>query len=276
MSRDVRVAVVGHVEWVTHARGGFPGPGEITRVADPFDEPAGGGGVAAAQAAKLGAETHFFTALGSDDAGDRAAASLGALGIRVHAARRDAPQTRALVVSGEDGDRSIAVIGPATDARASDDLPWGLLDECDGVYFTGRDPETLRLARRARRLVVTARRREVLIAADVSPDVVVASAADPDESLAGLDVDPEAWVLTEGGRGGRLRVRGADWQRFEASTPPAPPVDSYGCGDSFAAGLTVGLARGAGPMDALRLAARCGAAVLTGRGGLAAQLCETS
>lgn len=272
MSRDVRVAVVGHVEWVTHARGAFPGPGEITRVADPFDEPAGGGGVAAAQAAKLGAETHFFTALGSDEAGDRAAESLSALGIRVHAERRDAPQTRALSVTGDDGDRSIAVLGPATDARAGDDLPWGLLDECDAVYFTGRDPETLRLSRRARRLVVTARRRGALREAGVSPDVIVASASDPQEGVDGLGVDPEAWVVTEGARGGRLRARGADWERYAAVAPPAPPVDSYGCGDSFAAGLTVGLGRGLLLRDAVALGARCGAAALTGRGGLSAQL----
>ncbi|MGI9539683.1 MAG: PfkB family carbohydrate kinase, partial [Miltoncostaeaceae bacterium] len=155
MSRAVRVAVIGHVEWVTHARGVFPGPGRITRLADPFDEPAGGGGVAASQAAKLGAETHFFTALGSDDACDRAVAALGAAGVRLHVARREAPQTRAITATADDGDRAIAVLGPATDPRAADDLPWELLDDCDSVYFTGRDPEVLRLARRARRLVVT-------------------------------------------------------------------------------------------------------------------------
>jgi ribokinase len=51
-------------------------------------------------------------------------------------------------------------------------------------------------------------------------------------------------------------------------------VDSYGCGDSFAAGLTVGLARGLDLEEALALGARCGAHCLTGRGALAAQLDE--
>jgi ribokinase len=51
-------------------------------------------------------------------------------------------------------------------------------------------------------------------------------------------------------------------------------VDSYGCGDSFAAGLTVGLARGLELDEALAVGARCGAACLTGRGGLRAQLRE--
>jgi ribokinase len=49
-------------------------------------------------------------------------------------------------------------------------------------------------------------------------------------------------------------------------------VDSYGCGDSFAAGLTYGLGAGMAPADALNLAARCGAVCLTGRGPYERQL----
>jgi ribokinase len=53
---------------------------------------------------------------------------------------------------------------------------------------------------------------------------------------------------------------------------PGPPVDEYGCGDSFAAGLTYGLGAGMAMADALDLAARCGASCLTGRGPYGAQL----
>lgn len=53
---------------------------------------------------------------------------------------------------------------------------------------------------------------------------------------------------------------------------PGPPVDAYGCGDAFAAGLTYALGVGLAPGDAVRLAARCGAAALTGRGPYAGQL----
>ena len=49
-------------------------------------------------------------------------------------------------------------------------------------------------------------------------------------------------------------------------------MDTYGCGDCFAAGLTFGLARGDSMEEALALAAQCGAAVMTGRGPYAAQL----
>jgi len=51
-----------------------------------------------------------------------------------------------------------------------------------------------------------------------------------------------------------------------AAPPPGDVVDTYGAGDSFAAGLTFALASGAPPQEAVAFAARCGAATLTGRG----------
>ena len=70
-----------------------------------------------------------------------------------------------------------------------------------------------------------------------------------------------SWETAEGARG--------EW----AETPlPGPVEDAYGCGDSFAAGLTYALGAGMAPADAVQLAARCGAACLTGRGPYAGQL----
>jgi len=59
---------------------------------------------------------------------------------------------------------------------------------------------------------------------------------------------------------------------WKAAPLPGPPVDTYGAGDCFAAGLTYGLGDGRSPSDALALAARCGAACVTGRGAYSAQL----
>ena len=102
-----RVAVVGHSEWVTHGIGPMPRPGEITYLAEPFDEPAGGGGVSAAQVAKLGAECLFFTALGDDDGrSTRAAAALRTRASPCSRRVREAPQTRAVSAVGADGDRA--------------------------------------------------------------------------------------------------------------------------------------------------------------------------
>ncbi|MDX6554831.1 MAG: ribokinase [Miltoncostaeaceae bacterium] len=272
------MGVVGHVEWLTHALGVMPGPGEITALADPFEEPAGGGAVAASQVAKLGCECVFFTALGVDEAGRRSRETLEDLGVRVLAGSRSRPQTRALSATGATGDRGIAVIGRPTAPRADDPLPWEELSACAGAYFTGRDPLTLAHARRARTLVVTARRLEVLLSSGVRADVVVGSASDPSEAIAPEDLAaaPGVIVWTEGARGGRFRRADGSEGRWAAAPPPGPPVDSYGCGDSFAAGLTVGLARGLPLEAALELGARCGATCLTGRGGLVPQLRESA
>jgi ribokinase len=48
--------------------------------------------------------------------------------------------------------------------------------------------------------------------------------------------------------------------------------DFYGCGDSFAGGVTYGLGAGMPIDEALALGARCGAACATGRGPYEGQL----
>ena len=59
---------------------------------------------------------------------------------------------------------------------------------------------------------------------------------------------------------------------YPPTEPPGPVVDRYGAGDSFAAGLTVGLGARMHVEEALALAARCGAAVVTAGGPFAGQL----
>ncbi len=271
-----RVAVVGHVEWITHGIGVMPRPGEIRYLGEPFEEPAGGGGVSAAQAAKLGAETLFFTALGSDEPGRASDERLGEAGVTVLAVVHPGPQTRGVAAVDESADRAILIIGGPTSARIDDPLPWEDIAACDAAYFTGHDSATVAAARRARSLVVTSRRLAQLVESGVRADVLIASAGDPSEAVdpERLPVPPGAIVWTEGGHGGRFATSDGRSGRWDPAPLPGPPVDSYGCGDSFAAGLTVGLARGLDLEGALALGARCGAHCLTGRGALAAQLDE--
>jgi ribokinase len=261
----LRLAVIGHVEHVLLGRvARFPAAGDIVHLDDPLAFPGGGGGVAFTQLARSAAEVHLFTAFGSGDAGEAAERAISAHG-PVHAAHRAEAHPRAVVLVTPDGERTIVVVGAPLHPRRDDALPWDLLGTCDAAYFTGEDPATLRAARAARWLVVTARRRAALVSAGVRADVVVGSARDPREASALRDypVAPAALVLTDGARGGTVESASGT-ARFAA--PPSPPVtgSAYGAGDSFAAALTWYLASGAAVLEACARAGPHGAAVLTG------------
>jgi ribokinase len=276
VSEPPRVAVVGHVEWLDLAVvDHMPDPGEIVTASEHFELPAGGGAVAAVQLRKLAGKALFLTAMGFDERARRAAAALREThGVELHAAIRPRAQRRAFTHVDAQAERTITVLGERCVPHGDDPLPWERLAASDGVYLTGGDGAAARAARAARVLVATARAADALIAGGVEVDVLVASGRDEKER-AGLDALPSprlATVLTDGARGGRWESADGGSGTWPAAEPPGPPVDAYGCGDSFAAGLTYGLAAGMELPTALELAARCGAHCLTGRGPYAAQL----
>jgi ribokinase len=271
----MRVAVVGHVEWVEFARvERLPEAGAIVHALDTWEELAGGGAVAAVQLARLAGSCLFLTALGDDELGHRAKSGLEELGVRVEAAWRPEPQRRAFVHVDGDGERTITVIGDRLGPRGSDALPWTELDGCEAVYFTAGDAKALEAARAARTLVASVRAKETLAAAGVSLDVLVASSVDVGERYEPGDFEPppRLVVKTAGSAGGSLVSADGTEIGWEAAPLPAPPVDAYGAGDSFAGGLTFGFAEVRTTADALEVAARCGAACLTGRGPYEGQL----
>ncbi len=270
-----RIAVVGHVEWIEFARvDHVPAPGEIVHATEWWEDVGGGGAVAAVQAAKLAGGAEFFTALATDELGRRSQARLEELGVTVHAAPREGPQRRGFVHLDAEGERTITVLGERIAPHGDDELPWDLLDGVEGVYFTGGDVGALRHARRADRLVATPRAYDTLKVAGVRLDALVRSAKDPAEMHAGEDLEPppRLVVSTAGKEGGQWV--GADHvsHAWKAAQLPGPKRDSYGAGDSFAAGLTFGLAATDDPDAALAIAARCGASKLTGRAAYENQL----
>jgi ribokinase len=270
-----RVAVVGHVEWVRFAVvDHVPVPGEIVGVEEDFELAAGGGAAAAVQLRKLAGEASFFTVFGDDEHGHAAADDLRARGLDLHATFRPCRQREAFTYLSADHERTITVIGDRLVPHGDDDLDWSLLDAFDGVYFTGGDVAALRHARRARMLVATPRALDTLRAGHVPLDVLVASGTDAGERYAAgqLDPEPRYVVRTRGKEGGQWEGAEHRTGTWAVADLPGEPVDSYGCGDAFAAGLTFGLARGDEIDDALQLAARCGASVLCGRGPYEGQL----
>lgn len=271
----MRVAVVGHVEWIDFVRvERLPRSGEIIHALAAWAEPGGGGAVAAVQLRKLAGEATFFTALGDDELGRRALAELRAHGLTVEAVFRPEPQRRGLTFVEPSGERTITVVGDRMAPRRSDPLPWDDLKSYDAVYLTAGDAAAVQAARAARVLVATPRGLEAIAGTRVELDALVGSAIDPGERYRDGDLAPPPRLLvqTAGARGGTFRSAGGPPDAYVAAPVPGPIADAYGCGDSFAAALTFALGRGDAPVAALELAARCGAACLTGRGPYAGQL----
>lgn len=274
----MRVAVVGHVEWVEFARvPEVPAPGAIVHSSEVWEEPGGGGAVAAVQLAKLAGGGLFLTALGDDHLGRGAHDALSALGLRVESAWRPVAQRRAFVHVDARGERTITVIGDRLGPCGDEDLPWDELDGADAVYLTAGDHEAVRRARGARILTATARTLPSLARSGVRLDALIASALDAGERYEPGDLDPapDLVVRTAGVAGGSWERSDGERGEWTASPLPGPVVDAYGCGDSFAAGLTWALGAGMAPAPAVEVGARCGAACLTGRGSYSAQLAGT-
>src|SRR5947199_10681931 len=208
----MRVAVVGHVEWVEFVRvERVPRPGEIVHALETWEEAAGGGAVAAAQLARLNGSALLFTSLGDDELGRRSRAELEARGVTVHAATAGVPQRRAFTYVDERGERTITVLGPKLVPSGDDgSLPWEELGRCDAVYFVSGDMAAVRAARRARVLVATARELSTLRRAREQLDVLVGSGEDPGERFEPGELEPlpHTVVTTSGGLGGWIRPGG--------------------------------------------------------------------
>ncbi len=262
----MKVAVVGHVEWIRFVRvEKVPAPGEIAHSTEEWEQAGGGGGVAAIQLALLADEAHLFTVLGDDELGRLSRAELEERGVHVHAPVDPRPQRWGFTHIDEVGERTITTVGPKLRPSGGDDrLPWSNLQQMDAVLFIAGDVEALRRARRAPVLTATTRDLEILRRAAVELDALIGSGEDEAERYHAGDLEPEPHlvVTTSGALGGWMQPGGP----YTAAPLPGPREDTYGCGDSFMAGLTFGLGAGLEPHDAVAFAARCGAAALTGRG----------
>ncbi|HTQ68744.1 MAG TPA: PfkB family carbohydrate kinase [Solirubrobacteraceae bacterium] len=271
-----RVAVVGHVEWVQFARvEEVPRAGEVVHASHPFEEPAGGGAVAAVQLARLAGKATLITALGDDETARRSRSRLSELGVEVHVATDELPSRRAVTLLDEHGERTIITLGERLDPPA--ELVRSVLEggrRFDGIYFTAGGPDALRCAREFSKVLTASPRAVHGLGHGVELDALILSGRDEYEvSVAGgAEGEADTVVRTEGSEGGSYRQRGSEARHWGTIPPPGPVVDGYGCGDSFAAGVTFGLAAGMPIEEALAVGARCGAVCATGHGPYERQL----
>ena len=257
---ELNLAVVGHIEWVTFVSvDKMPMQGLICHGNKIIEHAAGGGAVAAVQMSKLtNRQVHFFTSLGKDEIGEKCFEELSELGIQMHVAWREKPTRRGFSFVGENGDRAIAVVGERLQPIGTDSLRWDLLKTFDGVFITAGDVRTIQYCRKAQTVCATPRVKiKSLNEASIQLDALIGSNLDPDERISedALFKKPKVTIMTEGALGGVVNPGG----RFEPIVLAKKEIDSYGCGDSFAAGVTAGLAANWNIRKAIQLGAKCGA-----------------
>ena len=240
---NLNLAVVGHVEWINFLRvDQLSKPGVISHSEKSLEYPAGGGSIIAKTLSELTLnQIHFFTALGNDDYGDRCFKILSNMGIKLHVAWRDKPTRRGFSMIDSQGERAITVIGERLAPNYRDNLDWDILKKMDGIFITASDSEIFKMARSASILCTTPRVGiNTINKSNVSLDGLIGSNLDPGEefSFSELLVKPKYTIKTEGEKGGIIFPGG----RYEALKNKDRKVDSYGCGDSFAAGILYGMA----------------------------------
>lgn len=263
----MNVAVIGHIEWgrfvhVNHV----PTAGEIIRAKDGWEEVAGGGSVAAMQLAKLNGNCLFFTSIGNDETGARAVSQLKQSGVEVFASVQEDQPTKSIFVDvdGQD-ERTITVVGSLKPSGLDTTLPWDRLALMDAIYFVSGDEAALKLARQAKTLVSTARILPLLQSTGVQLDALVTSSKDEGEVYHSGELMPAPkFVVTTKGVEGGIVDNGVTYSSEIVSEDEL--VDTYGCGDSFAAGLTFGLGQSSDLETALRIAAHSGAEAAKRRG----------
>ena len=239
---NLSFAVIGHIEWVNFLKvDQLPKPGVISHSRDSIEYPAGGGSVIAKTLSDLtNNQVHFFTTLGNDYYGKKCFNILSNMGIKLHVAWRDKPTRRGFSLIDLDGERSITVIGERLSPNHKDQLDWKILEKMDGIFITAADSEIFKKARIAETLCTTPRvGLNVINQSNVLLDGLIGSNLDPGEvfSLSELIIKPRFTIKTEGEGGGIVFPGG----RYKALENKKPKIDSYGCGDSFAAAILYGL-----------------------------------
>jgi len=239
---NLNFAVVGHVEWMNFLKvDQLPKPGVISHSEKSIEYPAGGGSVIAKTLSELtNNQVHFFTSLGNDYYGEQSFKILSNYGIRLHVAWRDKPTRKGFSLIDSNGERSITVIGERLTPTYKDKLDWNLFEKMDGIFITASDSEIFKKARIADSLCTTPRVGiNIINKSNVFLDGLIGSNLDPGEvfSLSDISIKPKLIIKTEGENGGILYPGG----RYEALINAKQKIDSYGCGDAFAAGILYGL-----------------------------------
>jgi len=264
----------------------LPAPGE-TVLGGRFATHHGGKGAnQAVAAARAGARVTMIGAVGTDEHGEHAIASLESEGIDVSRTRRveTEPTGVALIVVGPRGENQIAVAPGANGTLELDDDDRAIIRDADVVLTNHEIPQAvvldaLRAARDGGTLGILNPAPAHAIAAEVMAlgpiltpnehELVVAIGNDETapalDELAARHAGP---IIVTQGPAGALLADGETRERF-AGYPASELVDTTGAGDTFCGVLAAWLAAGAPLPEAINAANAAGALSVSAAGARA-------
>lgn len=238
----------------------MPLPGETVADGTLVRGSGGKGANQAAAAARLGAATRFFGAVGDDDDGATLTRELAETGVDTSGVQVvSGPTGVALIVVDDAGENSIVVCPGANQAISS-----------ASVRLAPDEALLTQLEIPVGVVVDVVARTEGFVALNLSPAMPI-----PDTLASRVDlfivneteyasVPPVAGntliAVTLGSRGAVLVHQGEEIAR--SASPATHAVNTVGAGDSFAAALTLGLLQGDTPSHALARACAVGAAAV--------------
>ena len=241
--KKLKLAVVGHVEWISFISvDKLPKHGEISHGEIYLETVAGGGAVTAIQMnKKFNHQIEFFTALGRDKLGEICYEQLAETGIKLNIAWKNEKTRKGISFLDQNSERSITVIGKRLMPTSFDLLPWAKLKDFDGVFVSATDTKGLNFCRRAKIMTITPRLGlEKIKKAGIFYDAIIGSDLDPEERFKSNEIKPmPKYCIRTRGKDGGISEPGGIYSPYKLNEKV---IDSYGCGDSFAAGLTIGLA----------------------------------
>ena len=265
----VDITVVGSVNLDLVARAPrLPVPGETVTDADFSIHPGGKGANQALAAQRLGAQVTLVARVGSDANSAPALALLRPGGVELTDVTTDpeAPTGVALIAVDHNGENQI-VVAPGANRTINPDAVAGV-EVADAVICQLEIPTAVVEAAAQHR-----RGLFVLNAAPVRPlppelvsrcDVIVVNEVEHEALRSDLSLFSGLIALTLGADGAVLLRDGVEIAR--STPPPVTVIDTVGAGDTFVAALTVALAEGRSPAEALTWATAAGSLATTRHG----------
>lgn len=271
----------------------FPQPGETLLGNDFGTFPGGKGANQAVAVARLGAEVRLFGKVGDDLFGQQLIVNLKQNGVRAEGVASEAgvPTGSALIEVEASGENHIIVIPGANQLVDEAFIRLQLADllENDLVLFQLEIPVeailfTMKQLKAAGKLIVLDPApakpisREMLAQVDfITPNETELALLTGRPIHSASDLQPAAQQLLEAGAGNVIVKAGkngafAFWGTESVHVPgfTVNAIDTTGAGDSFNAGLAVGLAQGYSVVESIRLANAVGALATTAKGAQSA------